>query len=185
MARSGRTRSRYWREIAIAADREPRTIYAIAHEIGTTDGALQSAFGSMCSDGLLKAKRDANGNQIYAITPKGKRRLAETDRAVHARQALPDGARVLLVVDEGRSISPELLIELAAEPALAWSLRLDGIVRWIAMFESDDAVPIDRAAARVEAAGARPIVGRADAIYNASELLTYARGVAIQRALPA
>jgi len=185
MAASGRTRSKHWRQIALEADREPRTMYAIARAIGTTDGAVKSAFESMCADGLLKAKRDANGNRIYAITPKGKRRLDETDGAVLARQAVPNDARVLLVVDEGRSISADLLAELAAEPTLAWSLRLDGIVRWMAVFESDDAVPVDRAAARVEAAGARPIVGRADAIYNASELLTYATNVATRRALRA
>lgn len=160
-------------------------MYAIAKAIGTTDGALQSAFDSMCDDGLLRAKRDANGNQVFATTAKGKRRLEESDRAVQARQAFPADARVLLVVDEGRSISPDLLRELANDPTLAWSLRLDGLVRWIAVFESDDALPVDRAAARVEAAGARPIVGRADAIYNADELFAYATAVATRRALPA
>jgi DNA-binding PadR family transcriptional regulator len=185
MASAGRTRSKQWRQIAIEADREPRTMYAIARAMGTTDGAVRSAFESMRADGLLKAKRDPNGNQIYAITPKGKRRLDKTDRGAQARRAMPEEARVLLIVDEGRSISPDLLAELAEEPTLAWSLRLDGIVRWMAVFESDDGVPVDRASARVEAAGARPIVGRADAIYNASELLAYAAKVATRRALPA
>src|SRR4051812_27853785 len=124
MAQSGRTRSRQWRQIAIEADREPRTMYAIAKAIGTTDGAVQSVFDSMCADGLLKARPDAKGHQIFAITPKGRRRLAETDGAVQARRALPEDARVLLVVDEGRSISPDLLSDLATEPTLAWSLRL-------------------------------------------------------------
>jgi DNA-binding PadR family transcriptional regulator len=179
-----RTRSRYWRQIAIAADRQPRTRYAIAKEIGTDGGALQSAFESMCSDGILRAKSGARG-QTYSLTAKGRRLLAETDRAIDARKAVPGGARVLLVVDEGRAIAPDLLAELAAEPTLAWSLRLDGIVRWLAVFESDDATPVDRVAARVEAAGARPIVGRADAIFNADELLDYASQIGVRRALPA
>jgi hypothetical protein len=161
-------------------------MYAIAKEIGTEGGALQSAFESMCSDGVLRAKHGPNGERLYALTAKGKRHLAETDRAADARKALPANAPVVLVVDEGRAISPELLNDLAAEPTLAWSLRLDGIVRWIAVFESDDAAPVDRVAARVEAAGARPIVGRADAIFNAAELADYAaRIAALPRALPA
>lgn len=160
-------------------------MYAIAKEIGTEGGALQSAFDSMCSDGILRAKPGVRGEQIYSLTAKGKRRLAEMDRAVEARKALPDGARVLLVVDEGRSISADLLRDIAAEPTLAWSLRLDGVVRWMAVFESDDAAPVDRAAACVEAAGGRAIVGRSDAIYNAGELLTYATSVATRRSLPA
>ena len=158
-------------------------MYAIAREIGTESGALQSAFDSMRADGILRAKPGPRGEQIYSLTAKGKRRLAETDRAVDARKALPENARVLLVVDEGRSISPAVVSELAAEPTLVWTLRLDGIVRWMALFESDDPAPVDRAAARVDAACARPIVGRADAIYNADELLTYAKSLAPRRAL--
>ena len=184
MARSRQSHSRYWRQIAIAADRQPRSIYAIAKEIGVDGGSLQSAVASMHAEGTLRARPGQRG-QIYSLTSKGKRRLAEADRAVDARKAFPEGARVLLLVDEGRSVPPDLLRELAAEPTLAWSVRLDGIVRWVAVFESDDAVPVDRAAALVEAAGARPIVGRADAIYNASELLTYAASVGTRRPLPA
>ena len=181
MGQVRQSRSRYWKQIAVAADRQPRSIYAIAQEIGVDDGALQSAVASMRDEGTLRAKPGKRG-QIFGLTAEGKRRLAAMDRAVQARHALPDGARVLLVVDEGRSISPELLHELAAEPTLAWSLRLDGIVRWMAVFESDDAAPVDRVAARVQAAGARPIVGRADAIYNAGELLAYATSLATRAA---
>lgn len=184
MSLTRQTRSRYWREIAVAADRKPRSAYAIAKEIGTEGGAIQSAVESMCSEGLLRSK-DGPRARIYILTPKGRRALADADRAVDARKALPGDARVLFVVDEGRSIAPDLLTELAAEPTLAWSVRLDGLVRWMAVFESDDAASIDRAAARVEAAGARPIVARADAIYNAVELRDYADKLApLLRALP-
>lgn len=184
MSQTRRSRSRYWRQIAVAADRRPRSIYAIGQEIGVDGGALQSAVASMCAEGTLREKPGVRG-KIYALTAEGRRRLAALDRAVQARQAMPEGARLLLVVDEGRSISSELLAELAAEPTLAWSLRLDGIVRWMAVFESDDSAAVDRAAARAEAAGARPIVGRADAVYNANELLAYATEIATCRALPA
>ena len=53
----------------------------------------------------------------------------------------------------------------------------------MAVFESDDAVSVDRAAALVESAGARPIVARADAIYNGTELLDYAERLTPRGAL--
>src|SRR5256885_15620735 len=84
MPPSRRTRSRYWRQIAIAADRQPRSRYAIAKEIGTDGGALQSAFESMSSDGILRAKAGERG-QVYSLTAKGRRLLAETDRSEERR----------------------------------------------------------------------------------------------------
>jgi DNA-binding MarR family transcriptional regulator len=136
------------------------TIYGIAKALGTRTGAVKSVLDSMCADSLLRVRPGERG-QLYALTSKGRAALRRADEAAPARIALPVGTRVLLVVDEGRAIAPGLLEQLADEPELRWSARLDGLIRWVAVFESSDAAVVDRAAALVEAAGGRPARGRA------------------------
>lgn len=153
------------------------TIYGIAKALGTRTGAMKSVLDSMCADSLLRVRPGDRG-QVYALTSKGKAALKRADAAAPARVALPGGARVLLVVDEGRAVAPALLEQLADEPELRWSARLDGLVRWVAVFASGDAATVDRVAALVEAAGGRPIVGRADEVLNATQLRAYAQRIA-------
>lgn len=173
----GQTRSERWPQIAALCEMEPRTIYGIAKALGTRTGSVKSVLDSMCADSLLRVRPGERG-QVYTLTRKGKAALRRADAAASVRVALPAGARVLLVVDEGRAIAAGLLEQLSEEPELRWSARLDGLVRWMVVFGSADAATVDRVAALVEAAGCRPIVVRADEVLNATQLRAYARQVA-------
>jgi len=177
----GRTRSKQWPRIAAVCDRDELTIYGIATKLGTRTGAIKSVIDSMQADGLLRVRRGTRG-QLYGLTRAGRTALLAIDDAAVARSALPAGSRVLLVVDEGRTSTKEVLAALVEEPELRWAARLDGIARWLFVFAPGTATVVDRASEAVIDAGGRPIVIRADEVFNARQLADYAVGLSSGRA---
>jgi DNA-binding MarR family transcriptional regulator len=173
MYRPGRIRSDRWRDIAIFC-REPRTVPAIAREMQVEPGSIRSLISSMCDEGLLKEAKSYARGKALKITPLGRAELRRHKATGGVDALLPTGERLVFVIDEGRGMPPELLAELAADPAFRWAARIDGPVKWIASFGSGDAAAADRAATALVGAGARAVVGRADVFLESSELVAYA-----------
>jgi DNA-binding MarR family transcriptional regulator len=178
MHRPGRIRTDRWYEVALVCRDEPRTIPAIARELGVQSGSIQSIVDSMQRDGLLeKAESDARG-VAFKLTRRGKSELRKAQTTEQIERLLPTGERLVFVTEDGHGTAADALAQLAADPAFRWAARIDGPVKWIASFGSGDAGSADRAANALAQAGARAVVGRADAVFNAERLAEYAGRIA-------
>jgi hypothetical protein len=109
------------------------------------------------------------------LTRRGRLELTKHERAGGVEALLTPGERLVFVIDEGRGVPGEALGDLASDPNFRWAARIDGPVKWIASFGSQDAAAADRAANQLAAAGARAVVGRSDAFFDASGLADYAK----------
>ncbi len=123
---------------------------------------------------LLEDAESAARGKALKLSRHGRAELRRHESSGGVDALLPSGERLVFVIDEGRGISPAALAAIAAEPALRWAARVDGPVKWIASFGSGDATAADRAANTLIAGGARAVVGRSDAFYDADRLAALA-----------
>lgn len=179
MRTPGRIRSPRWRDIAFICRDEPKTVSAIAKEMNTERGSIQSLIRSMKSEKLLKvAASDARGVALL-LTDKGHAELDKVASTGGADTLLRGGERLVFVTDEPRGVPlAHELGKLSADPDFRWAARLDGQVRWIVSFGTGDAVAADRAVDSLRASGATAIAGRSDAFFDAEELALFAASVA-------
>lgn len=185
MHKPGRIRSERWRDIALLCRDEPRTVPAIARAMGVDPGSIQSLIASMRREDLLEgAETDARGAALK-LTPHGQAELGRHEATGGVDALLPNGERLVFVIDEGRGMPSEVLAELAADPSFRWAARVDGPVKWIASFGSADAVAADRAANALVSAGARAVVGKSDTFFDAAGLADFAErlGARTRRAI--
>jgi DNA-binding MarR family transcriptional regulator len=174
MHKPGRIRSDRWRDIALICRDEAQTVPAIAKALGVDAGSVQSLIRSMRREDLLdKVETDTRGVALK-LTKRGRAELKKHDPAGGVEALLTTGERLVFVIDEGRGIASATLAELAADPSFRWAARIDGPVRWIASFGSADATAADRAANVLAEAGARAVVGRSDAFFDAAALARFA-----------
>jgi DNA-binding MarR family transcriptional regulator len=177
MHRPGRIRSDRWYDIALLCRDEPRTVPAIAHEMGVDPGSIQSLVGSMRRENLLgEAESDARGVALK-LTRRGRAELRKCQVPEPIEQLLASGERLVFVTEDGHGIAAEALAQLAADPSFRWAARIDGPVKWVASFGSGDAAAADRAANSLVRAGARAVAGRSDAIFDARGLVDFAARV--------
>jgi hypothetical protein len=108
------------------------------------------------------------------LTRRGQSELKKHEGAGGVDALLTPGERLVFVIDEGHALPGDTLADLASDPNFRWAARIDGPVKWIASFGSDDAIAADRAANKLVAAGARAVVGRSDAFLDAAGLADYA-----------
>jgi DNA-binding MarR family transcriptional regulator len=174
MHRPGRIRSDRWYNIALACRDVPRTIPAIAAEMGVRAGSIQSLIDSMRRENLLEeGQSDARGVAL-TLTRQGRAELRKAMSTDDVEQLLASGERLVFVMEDGHGITAEALAQLASDPSFRWAARVDGPVKWIASFGPGDAAAADRAANALVKAGARAVVGRTDAVLNAERLAQYA-----------
>jgi DNA-binding MarR family transcriptional regulator len=177
MYKPGRIRSDRWYEIALLCRDQPRTVPAIAGAMDVDPGSIQSLIASMRRENLLKeAESDARGVALK-LTRRGRSELRRRETPGSIGQLSPTGERLVFVTEDGHGVAAEALAQIAAEPSFRWAVRIDGPVKWIASFGSSDAAAADRAANSLDSAGARAVVGRSDACYDASELAAFAMRV--------
>jgi DNA-binding MarR family transcriptional regulator len=177
MYKPGRIRSDRWRDIALLCA-EPRTVPSIAQVMGVDSGSIQSLVRSMKRENLLEeAETDARGVALK-LTRHGRAELKKHESTGGVDALLGKGERLLFVIDEGRGISAQALADLAADPSFRWAARIDGPIKWIASFGPSNAVAADRAANELVGGGARAVVGRSDAFFDAAELADFAARLA-------
>jgi DNA-binding MarR family transcriptional regulator len=180
MHKPGRIRSERWSDIALLCRAEPRTVPAIARVLGVEAGSIQSLILSMKREELLEeVESDARGTSLK-LTRHGRAELKKHEATGGVDALLGPGERLVFVIDEGRGISAEALADLAADPNFRWAARVDGPVKWIASFGSGDAAAADRAANALVDGGARAVVGRSDAFFDAPGLADFAERLASQ-----
>lgn len=147
---------------------------AIASAMGVDPGSIRSLVASMRRESLLEeVATDARGVALK-LTRQGRAALTKHQSAGGAAALLGAGERLVLVIDEGRGIAPDLLADVAADPSFRWAARVDGPVKWIASFGSGDAIAADRAANALARAGVRAVVGRSDVFFDAAGLAAFA-----------
>jgi DNA-binding MarR family transcriptional regulator len=181
MYKPGRIRSDRWRVIAVLCAAEAHTVPAIAHAMGVEAGSIRSLVTSMKREGLLEEAESDSRGAALKLTRRGRTELKKHETSGGVDALLAPGERLVFVIDEGRGISSETLADLAAEPNFRWAARVDGSVKWIASFGLGDAVAADRAANSLVDAGARAVVGRSDAFFDAAGLADFAVRLAAQR----
>lgn len=175
MHKPGRIRSQRWRDVALVCATEPRTVPAIARELGVRPGSIQSLIQTMKREDLLEEVESEARGAALKLTRRGRLELSKHERAGGVEALLTPGERLVFVIDEGHGIPREALADLASEPSLRWAARIDGPVKWIASLGPQDAAVADRAANQLVAAGARAVVGRSDAFFDAPALADYAK----------
>lgn len=181
MYKPRRIRSDRWRDIALLCSREPRTIPSIADAMRVKPGSIQALIRSMREENLLEEVESGARGVTLKLTQHGRAELKKHVDAGGVDALLSPGARLVFVIDEGRGVSPETLAQLADDPDFRWAARVDGPVKWIASLGSDNAVAADRAANTLVAGGARAVVGRADAFFDAKGLAEFAQRLTKRR----
>jgi len=177
MYRPGRIRTDRWYEVALICRDEPRTIPAIASQLRVPSGSIQSIVDTMQHEHLLEeADSDARG-VAFKLTRRGRTELRKAQTAEEVDRLMPAGERLVFITEDGHGIAAEALAQLAVDPSFRWAARIDGPVKWIVSFGSGDAAAADRAANALVDAGARAVVGRADAVFNPFQLAIYAAKV--------
>ena len=174
MYRPGRIRSDRWRDIALLCQTKPLTVPAIARAMGVEPGSIQSLVTSMRRENLLdEASIDTHGLALK-LTRHGKTELKKHEDVGGVDALLQPGERLVFVIDEGHGISAEALAALASDPSFRWAARIDGTVKWIASLGSGAAIAADRAVNTLASDGARAVVGKSDAFFDAEGLTRYA-----------
>lgn len=177
MHRPGRIRTDRWYEVALVCRDEPRTIPAIARELGVQSGSIQSIVDSMQREKLLEEAESEARGIAFKLTRHGKSELRKAQTTEEIERLLPTGERVVFVTEDGHGVAAEALAQLARDPEFRWAARIDGPVKWIASFGSRDAVAADRAVNALVAAGARAVTGRSDAVFDGDQLAAFAAKV--------
>jgi DNA-binding MarR family transcriptional regulator len=174
MHNPGRIRSDRWRDIALVCAVESRTVPAIARALGVEGGSIQSLIASMKREDLLEEVESEARGAALKLTRRGRAELKKHEGTGGVGALFTPGERLVFVLDEGRGLPADTLADLASDPNFRWAVRIDGPVKWIASFGSDDAIAADRAANQLVAAGARAVAGRSDAFLDAAGLDEYA-----------
>lgn len=180
MYRPGRIRSDRWRDIALICRDEALTVPAIARAMRVDAGSIQSLISSMRRENLLHEVGTNARGVALKLTRHGRDELKKHESAGRVAGLLGIGERLVFVIDEGRPMPSEVFAELAADPCFRWAARIDGTVKWIVSFGSGDAVAADRAANTL-GVGARAVVGRSDAFFDALGLAGYAEQLGAER----
>src|SRR5690242_3807571 len=105
---SGRVR------VAQALSTGAKTVPQVAALLDTTDGALRAAVNGMERDGQVARVEPIGRGQRWELTASGRRDLLEPAPLVEPGVVLP-GQRLLLLVDQGRGVTPEAWRTLAEE----------------------------------------------------------------------
>ncbi len=174
MHKPGRIRSDRWRDIAILCRDEALTVPAIARAMQVEPGSIRSLITSMREHDLLEEVASGARGRALKLTRHGRTELRKHEESGGVNALLGTGERLVFVIDEGRGMPADLLADLATDPSFRWAARVDGPVKWIASFGSGDAVAADRATNALIGAGARAVVGRSDAFFDAAGLADFA-----------
>jgi DNA-binding Lrp family transcriptional regulator len=175
----GRTR----RQVALACLNEPKTISDLAAEFGREPGSLRSLVTALNKDGVLKQVKLAGARgAAFKTTERYRRELAHPQERAIPGLILP-GQRLLAVGTRNFAALADLVLEAAANPAVLWCVRVDGVYRVLIAIDGSQPEELDRLEAQVTAAGGETAYARADVILGPPQMQRYAK--LLRRGAPA